>query len=78
MLQQEFQYYLDNQENLVKEFNGKVLVIIGEEIVGVYNTETEAYFESIKKYEPGTFLVQQCTPGNDSYTQTFHSRVVFA
>ena len=78
MLEQEFQYYLENQQTLVDKYNGKTLVIIGQEVVGIYDTEAEAYFKSIKKYKPGTFLVQVCSPGSDSYTQTFHSRVIFA
>ena len=77
MLDREFQYYLDNQDELVSVYSGKVLVIIGEKVVGNYDTEIEAYYASIKLYEPGTFLIQQCTPGLDSYTQTFHSRVSF-
>jgi hypothetical protein len=77
MLDKEFKYYLDNQEELVKKYNGKILVIVGEEVVGIYDTQQEAYFSSIEKYKPGTFLIQACSPGKDSYTQTFHSRVVF-
>ncbi len=78
MLEKEFQYYLDHQIELVEKYNGKVLVIIGEDVVGVYDTELQAYFDSVIKYEPGTFLIQKCTPGDESYTQTFHSRVIFA
>lgn len=78
MLEQEFQYYIDNQDELLKKYNGKVLVIIGTDIVGIYDSEADAYFESIKKFVPGSFLVQKCTPGSDSFTQTFHSRVIFA
>jgi len=78
MLEKEFQYYLDHQSELVEKYNGKVLVIIGEDIVGVYVDELQAYFDSISKYQPGTFLIQKCTPGDESYTQTFHSRVIFA
>lgn len=78
MLEKEFQYYLDHQNELVEKYNGKVLVIIGEDIVGVYVDELQAYFDSISKYKQGTFLIQKCTPGDESYTQTFHSRVIFA
>lgn len=78
MLDREFQYYLDNQDELVALYAGKVLVIIGKKVVGIYDTEIQAYYASIAKYEPGTFLVQQCTPGLDSYTQTFHTRVSFS
>tara|TARA_R110002049_G_scaffold185921_3_gene354200 strand:- start:1200 stop:1436 length:237 start_codon:yes stop_codon:yes gene_type:complete len=77
MLEQEFKYYLDNQEKFVSQYEGKYLVIIGEEIVGVYSSDEEAYFESEKKYESGTFLIQFCEAGDNSYTQSFHSRVSF-
>jgi hypothetical protein len=78
MLDTEFKYYLDNQEELVKKYNGKVLAIIGKAVVGVYSNESEAYFDCIKKYKLGTFLLQTCSPGDKDYTQTFHSRVVFS
>lgn len=78
MLEIEFQYYLDNQDKLVEKYDGKVLVIVGKDVVGVYDDESTAYFKSIKKYKIGTFLIQKCTAGTQSYTQTFHSRVIFA
>lgn len=77
MLDKEFQYYLDNQGELVKKYNGRFIVIIGEEVVGNYESYEQALFESMKKYELGTFLIQECTEGEEAYTQTFHSRVVF-
>ncbi|MBO6572123.1 MAG: hypothetical protein JJ958_06710 [Balneola sp.] len=77
MLEKEFQYYLDNQEDLVKKYQGKYLVIIGEEIEAVYDTEEEAYFKSTEKYDEGTFLIQLCESGDEAYTQSFHSNVVF-
>lgn len=78
MLEKEFQYYLDHQAELVEKYNGKFLVIKDEEVIGVYDTDEEAYFQTTQKHEPGTFLIQFCEPGDSSYTQTFHSRVVFA
>lgn len=77
MLEKEFKYYLDNQDEFVKEHKGKYLVIVGEEIVGTYSSDEEAYFESEKKYNSGTFLIQFCEAGDSSYTQSFHSRVSF-
>jgi hypothetical protein len=78
MLEKEFKYYLENQEELLKEYNGKYLVIIGEEIVGSYDSDEEAYFESIDKYKEGSFLIQLCESGDSAYTQSFHSRVAFS
>jgi hypothetical protein len=74
-LEAEFDYYLRHQEDLVKRFNGKFIVIKDQKVVGSYDTEAEAIKEASKQHELGTFLVQKCEPGKDSYTQTFHSRV---
>ena len=78
MLEKEFKYYLDHQDEFVKEHNGKYIVIVGENVVGSYDSDEEALFESKKQYELGTFLIQKCASGDDEYTQVFHSRVAFA
>ena len=77
MLTKEFEYYLANQKDLVKKYNGKVLVIKGQQVIGVYESETEAYFKTIKAHDLGTFLIQKCEPGEESYTQMYNSRVTF-
>jgi hypothetical protein len=78
MLEKEFNYYLKNQDDLVKEYNGKYIVIVGETVIGAYSTNIQAFLETQKTHELGTFLIQKCTPGEEDYTQTFHSRVAFA
>jgi len=78
MLEKEFQYYLDNQEDFVKKYSNKFLVIKDQQLVGVYETKESAYDEATSKFELGTFLIQQCLPGTLGHTQTFHSQVVFA
>lgn len=77
MLVREFEYYLENQQELVRQYNGKYIVIIGETVVGSYEKQDQALFETQKEYELGTFLIQKCSIGSEDYTQTFHSRVVF-
>ena len=77
-LKKEFKYYLAHQDELVKEYNGKILVIKGQEVIGVYDTELEAITETQKNYKLGTFLVQRCEPGEDSYTHLYHSRIAIA
>ncbi len=75
MLEKEFQYYKAHQKELVDKYEGKFIVIKGEQVIGVYESEIEAYEETKKIEELGTFLIQQVLPGKESYTQTFHSRV---
>jgi hypothetical protein len=67
-----------NQKELVKKYEGKVLVIKDNQIVGSFNNEEDAYFDSISKYELGSFMIQKCTKGSEAYTQHFSSRVIFA
>lgn len=76
-LEREFDYYIEHQEELVKEYNGKFIVIKDCKVIGSYDSEIEAIKETVKDHSLGTFLVQKCTPGKESYTQTFHSRVSF-
>lgn len=78
MLEKEFQYFIDHQDELVAAHRGKFIVIKDERVIGVYNTEIEAYTNTQKEHDLGTFLIQACLPGKDSFTQTFHSRVVFS
>jgi len=75
-LEKEFQYFLDHQKELVKEYIGRFIVIKNKKVIGVYNTEGEAFTETQKKHELGSFLIQECKPGADVYTQIFHSRVL--
>jgi hypothetical protein len=78
MLKDQFNWYLENQHDLVNKYNGKFLVIKDKSVVGVFEQEDIALIDAEKKYGLGNFIIQKCTPGEDSYTQTFHSRVVFA
>lgn len=74
-LKKEFQYYLENKEELVKQYKGKFIVIVGDEVVGSYDSELQAIQEASQKHKLGTFLVQRCEMGEESYRQIFHSRI---
>ena len=74
-LEKEFEYFLKNQDELVKKYMGKYIVIKNETIIGVFDDLTVAIAETSKTEKRGTFLVQKCLPGKVAYTQTFHSRV---
>jgi hypothetical protein len=77
MLEKEFQYYLEHQLELVKQYNGKYLLIKDQKVIKAFDDQKSAYVEGTKNYELGTFLIQYCSPGKESYSQTFHSRVAF-
>lgn len=74
-LKKEFEYYLEHQDELVEKYQGKFIVIKDNAVIGQYESELEAVEETSKQHEMGTFLVQKCEPGSESYSYTFHSRV---
>lgn len=75
-IDQEFQYYLTHQRELVQQYNGKYLVIKNETVISAFDSEVEAVNETLKTHKLGTFLVQKCEPGLE--IQVYHSRVAFA
>ena len=77
MLKEEFEYYLAHQSDLVKKYNGRFIIIMGSKVVGDHDTFETALFDCQKKYKAGTYLIQRCLPGEESHTQTFHTRAIF-
>lgn len=76
MLDTEFKYYVVHQKELLDKYAGKFIVIKEENVIGAYVSQMEAYNETLKTEKLGTFLIQHCIPGTQSYTHTFHSRVL--
>jgi hypothetical protein len=58
MLEKEHQFYLDNRESLRKKHLGKRVVIVKDQILGVYDSDLEALAETIKTREMGTFCIK--------------------
>lgn len=77
-LRDAFRYYISHQDEMVKKYNGKFIVIKDNEVLGAYDDELTAISETQKQHSLGTFLIQKVSPGDSEYSQTFHSRVVFS
>ena len=75
MLEKEFRYYIQNQAKLSAEFEGKVLVIKNQKVIGVYDSKGEALKKTVVDHELGSFLIQACSSDPNSVVNTFHSRV---
>ena len=76
-LKKEFEYYLAHQDELVKQYNGRFVVIKDQKVIGDYSDQLTAITETQKLHALGTFLVQKVEPGSEAYTQVFHSRASF-
>jgi len=78
MFEREFQFFIANQDRLVREYEGKTLVLRGEEVISAHDDALDAYLAALEKYEPGTFMIQPCIQGADAYTVTITSHGLLA
>ena len=70
MFNDELQYFILNQNDLVSKYRGNFLVIKKNNLLGVYPTALDAYLVTKKDHELGSFMIQPCEPGSDAYTVT--------
>lgn len=70
MFDRELEYFIAHQDDLVARHGGKTIVLVGSEVVGVYDSPLQAYLEEAKRRALGTFMIQRCEPGPDAYTVT--------
>ncbi len=77
-LQKEFEYFRTHQAELVEKYRGRYVVIKHQAVIGDYASMPDAVLATTKVHEMGTFLVQLCEPGDEVFTEVFHSRVAFA
>lgn len=74
-LKTEFDWFLAHHDDLVQKYNGKFVVIKDQKVIGVFDDQLTAVTETQKLHQLGTFLVQKVSPGDQAYTQVFHTRV---
>lgn len=76
-LEKEFDFFKKNMLSLYKRYGHKFLVIKNEGVIGVFDTFDEAVRKTIKKEEPGTFLVQECFEKEEDSIHCMQSNFCF-
>jgi len=61
-LEKEFGYFQTHQAQFSAEYANKFVVIVGEKVLGFFNTIAEAITTAKKDHAPGTFFVELCSP----------------
>jgi hypothetical protein len=61
VLEKEFKYFVENQVELFKQFPDQYIAIKEEKVIGVFDTEIDAYLETQEKHSVDSFLVQFCS-----------------
>jgi hypothetical protein len=70
---EDLQWFIANQDQLVKQCNGKTLIIRNQAVVGVLDVELDAYLDARRRFAPGTFSIQECIAGEEAYTSYIYS-----
>jgi hypothetical protein len=72
-LKKNLDWYIANQKELAKNYNGKILLIVDQSLIEAFDDMTKAYMHASKSYAAGTFTLQPCSPDPESYTLMLYS-----
>ena len=65
-LKVETEYYLSIRDELLREFEGKYVLIKGTQKVGTYDTAEEAYSTGVSEFGNVPFLIQKIGRGDSA------------
>ena len=57
MFETEWEFYVNNRDELVEKYCGKYVVISGDKVISAYDDQNEAYYETIKSIPLGSFMI---------------------
>lgn len=63
----DFKYFLDNYDSLFKKYGHKFVAIKDKNILGVFDTASQAFNNLSCDYEVGTYILQECTGDESGY-----------
>ena len=76
MFSEELDFFITNQDELVRKYRGKFLALKGRDILGVYSSALEAFIATQATHKLGSFMIQPCESGVDAYTVTLASSLL--
>lgn len=68
MFDKELNYFITHQDDLTKQYGGRVLLIKDEDVISTHDSLLDAYLEAQKNGQLGEVMIQNCVPGKDAYT----------
>ena len=78
MQQEDFKWFVENNEKLYEQYPNQYLVIKDKKVVFTCRSSHQALEKALNEgLEYGTFIVQLCSQGDSAYTVSYHSRVIF-
>ena len=72
----DFDFFIKNYKELYKKYGHKFLAIKNKEILGSYESVTEALEDLKEKHEIGTYIIQECTGDESAYRTTIMRLII--
>jgi len=76
MQDQDYEYFLQNMEDIYQEHGHKFVTIKNQNILGAYDNFDDALNKTLKTEELGTFLIQECFKNKEECIQYFQGNVI--
>lgn len=73
MQKDDFEWFLNNYEQLYKKYGHKYFAIKNKTILGIYDDKVLAIKTTAKTEDFGTFIVQECNGNESGYTNYISS-----
>ncbi len=71
----DFDFFLENYQDFYNEYGHKFLAIKNQEVLGAYDSVSDAVKDLSDNHEYGTYIIQECT-GDDSAYRTTIMRLI--
>ncbi|MDR3257685.1 MAG: DUF5678 domain-containing protein [Mycoplasmataceae bacterium] len=77
-MNENYKYFKENLQQLLKEYYGKYLVIVDKKVVLSFDTFDLAYKGAFSKYKGTNFIIQKCVNEQDNVANFSNHNVIFA
>lgn len=78
MVDMNYEFFVSNFDELYKEYADRYIVIKNCKVIGDYDTFDNAYKDTIKNEQIGTFIIQHCSKSDSNINYFHYNNVVFA
>ena len=72
----DFDFFIENYQNLYKEYGHKFLAIKDKKVLGAYDSVRETISDLTPTYEVGSYIIQECTGDESAYRTTIMRLII--
>ncbi|MBQ2638337.1 hypothetical protein IJF89_01510 [Candidatus Saccharibacteria bacterium] len=77
-MKKNFEYYIEHQDEFVKKYNGKFIILTDCKFFGAYNSLRDAIIAADGHLKSGKYIIQQVGEGEENYTKIISRVGVYA